>query len=241
MCGRFVVARASSELVAVFNVDIAADNLAEPSWNIAPTDRVNVVIDSISKSDPDDPEPVRRLESARWGLVPGWAKDPRAGAPLFNARIESAHEKPAFRNAVKKRRAMIPASGYYEWRTAADGTKAPIFIHLPDGELLQFAALYEWWRNPDAAGDSPVTWLLSTSIVTRKSAGELEAIHDRMPVLLPPELVDEWLDPHVEGTEDLLELASQGGAAMAEVAEFYQVGAAVGSVRNNEPSLLNPV
>lgn len=240
MCGRFVVAGASSDLVTLFDVDLPAENLPAASWNIAPTDPVAIILDSIPKGDDAGEEPVRRLEAARWGLVPGWAKDPKVGVTAFNARIETASEKAHFKNAVKKRRAVVPATGYYEWRTE-DGVKTPHFIHLPDGELFIFAGLYEWWRNPAAADDSPDKWLLSTSILTRESTGELASIHDRMPVFLAPELLEEWLDPHSEGTDELLEEVSAGGAEQAERVEFYEVGRAVGNVRNNSPELIEPV
>lgn len=236
MCGRFVVAGAASDLVALFDVDLPADNLPAPSWNIAPTDRVPIVIDSIPKA-ADDDVPVRRLEAARWGLVPGWAKDIKVGVTAFNARIETLSEKPLFTTAVRRRRALIPATGYYEWHTVGD-VKTPHFIHLANGELFVFAGLYEWWRNPAAGDDSPDKWLLSTTIITREATGALAAIHDRMPVFLQPELIDEWLDPHSEEPQNLLEAASAGGVELAARAEFYEVGRAVGNVRNNSPELI---
>jgi putative SOS response-associated peptidase YedK len=240
MCGRYVVAGAADDLVRMFDVDLAADDTPGPSFNIAPTDRVPIVLDTIPKgADPDD-EPVRRLEAARWGLVPPWAEDVTIGVTAFNARIEAAAEKPHFQNAVKKRRAVIPATGYYEWKTVGD-VKTPHFIHLPEGELFVFAGLYEWWRNPAEADDSPDKWLLSTSILTREATGELAGIHDRMPVFLSPELLDEWLDPHTEGEEDLLAEISHGGEEVARRAEFHIVGSAVGNVRNNSPELMQPV
>jgi putative SOS response-associated peptidase YedK len=107
MCGRFVVASAGSELVGVLRVDIEGDDLPEPSYNVAPTDRVAIVLDSLKEE-----LPVRRLESARWGLVPGWAKDPKIGARAFNARAEELEDKPMFRTALEKRRAVVPTSGY---------------------------------------------------------------------------------------------------------------------------------
>ena len=224
----------------MFDVDRSADDLPGPSFNIAPTDRVPIVLDTIPKgADPED-EPVRRLEAARWGLVPPWAKDVKVGVTAFNARIESAAEKAHFKNAVKKRRAIVPATGYYEWKTV-DDIKTPHFIHLPEGELFVFAGLYEWWRNPAEGDDSPDKWLLSTSILTREATGELAGIHDRMPVFLSPELLDEWLDPHTEGEEDLLAEISHGGEEMAERVEFHVVDRAVGNVRNNSPELIQPV
>ncbi|CAN5617560.1 SOS response-associated peptidase [soil metagenome] len=240
MCGRFVVAGAAADLVALFDVDLPADQLPGPSWNIAPTDQVPIILDSIPKGDDAGDPPVRRLESARWGLVPSWAKDIKVGVTAFNARIESAAEKPHFATAVKKRRALVPATGYYEWRTV-DGVKTPHFIHLPDGELLVFAGLYEWWRNPAEGDDSPNKWVLSTSILTREAASELATIHERRPVFLSPELIEEWVDPHTEGTVELLDEVSAGGVEQAERVEFYEVDRAVGNVRNNSPQLMEPI
>ncbi|MDP3208034.1 MAG: SOS response-associated peptidase [Rhodoglobus sp.] len=238
MCGRFVVAGASSDLVALFDVDLPADQLPGPSWNVAPTDPVAIVLDAAPK-DPADELPVRRLESARWGLVPSWAKELKSGVTAINARIETLTEKPHFKVAVRKRRALVPATGYYEWHTTADG-KTPHFIHLPHGELFVFAGLYEWWRNPAAADDSPDKWVLSTTIITREATGALRDIHDRMPVFLEPELIDDWLDPHETEPEGLLEAISVSGVAVAERTQFHKVGRAVGNVRNNGPDLIEP-
>lgn len=240
MCGRFVVASVASNLVTLFDVDLVADDLPGASWNIAPTSRVSVVIDTIPKGADDSSEPVRRLEGARWGLVPPWAKDVSVGVTAFNARIETAASKPMFSASVKKRRAVIPATGYYEWSTV-DGVKTPHFIHLPDSQLLVFAGLYEWWRNPDAADDDPHKWLLSTTILTRAATGELAAIHDRMPVFLDPSFIDEWLDPSTEGGEELLEEVAAVAEEVANSVENYEVDRAVGNVRNNSPELIAPV
>jgi len=240
MCGRFVVAGATADLVAMFDVDRVADDLPAPSFNIAPTDRISIVLDTVPKDAAEFDEPTRRLEAARWGLVPPWAKDPKVGVTAFNARVETAAEKSHFSNAVKKRRAVVPATGYYEWKTV-DGVKTPQFIYLPDGEPFVFAALYEWWRNPEAAADSPDKWLLSSSVLTREATGRLAGIHDRMPVFLSPELIDEWLDPHTEGGTELLDEVSYGGVEVEERVQFHEVDRAVGNVRNNTPSLIEPV
>lgn len=238
MCGRFVVAGAADDLVGLFDVDLPADNLPGPSWNIAPTDTVSIVLDSIPK-DSGTGEPQRRLEAARWGLVPAWAKDIGVGARAFNARIESVAESSMFKTAVRKRRALVPATGYYEWRMV-EGVKRPNFIHLPD-EVTVFAGLYEWWRDPSKADDDPARWVLSTTILTRDAVGELGSIHDRMPVFLAPELIEEWLDPHADVSDELLEAVAAGGAEVAERMQYYEVGREVGNVRNNGPQLLEPV
>ncbi len=240
MCGRFVVAGAATDLVAQFDVDLPAENLPAASWNVAPTDRVPIVIDTIPKGSEPDAEPVRRLEAARWGLVPAWAKDVSVGVKAINARIESVREKPQFKNAVAKRRAIVPATGYYEWKLV-DGVKTPNFIHLPDGELLVFAGLYEWWRNPAIAEDSPDKWLLSTTILTQDAAAELAGIHDRMPVFLDPALIDEWLEPGTDGTDELLGAVAACGIELAHSIEFHEVDRAVGNVRNNSPQLIEAI
>lgn len=234
MCGRFVLDRKTSDLVALFEVDVTGAILPEPSWNIAPTQQIRVVIDSLPKGE-EVVEPVRRLESARWGLVPGSANDP-SGPPLFNARSETVADKPSFETALRSRRAVVPASGYYEW-VDIDGTKVPHYVSLPGDELFLFAGLYDWWRNPAATSPADV-WLLSATILTRPSAGPLEQIHERMPVFLEADLVEEWLDPLTDGDAELVELTVDNSGDVAERAEFYAVGAAVGSVQNNGADLL---
>ncbi|MCU1406465.1 MAG: hypothetical protein JWQ43_2768 [Glaciihabitans sp.] len=238
MCGRFVLDRKASDLVTLFDVDVLGDNLPAPSWNIAPTVRIPVIIDTIPRVGDVD-EPVRRLEAARWGLVPSTATDP-SGPPLFNARSETIAEKPSFRDALVSRRAVIPASGYYEWQIV-DGVKTPQYVSAPGDELLLFAGLYEWWRNPAVAADAPGRWLLSTTILTQASTGPLTSLHERMPVFLDADLVEEWLDPHSEGSEELVELVVDNSPDVAERTQFHEVDPAVGSVQNNTPSLVIPV
>src|SRR3954452_5296133 len=155
MCGRFVVASAGSELVGVLRVDVEGDDLPEPSYNVAPTSRVAIVLDS-AKTEP----PTRRLEPARWGLIPSWAKDTSVGSRAFSARAEELEAKPMFRKAVEKRRAVVPASGYYEWKQR-DGAKIPHFPPPADGSPVFMAGLYEWWKDRAIAEDDPEKWLLS--------------------------------------------------------------------------------
>lgn len=238
MCGRFVLDRKTTDLVELFEVDVVGETMPEPSWNIAPTRQISIVLDSLPKAKGEDdfPEPVRRLESARWGLVPGWAKEANAGPPLFNARSEDAAEKASFQNAVKKRRAVIPASGYYEWQIV-DGVKVPHYMSLPGDELLLFAGLYEWWRNPAAADDDPNKWLLSSTILTRSSTGALGAIHDRMPVFLDRDLFEEWLDPQEEGSQELIDQIVDGAREVELRISHHEVDTAVGSVQNDNPQL----
>lgn len=235
MCGRFVVAEAGSELVGVLRVDVVGDDLPEPSFNIAPTDRVAIVLDS-AKTEP----PTRRLEAARWGLVPAWAKDPGIGVRAFNARSEEVEDKPMFRQALIKRRAVVPSTGYYEWKTE-DGVKTPHFIRPADGSPLLFAGLYEWWKDPAKDDDNPSRWMLSFTIMTRDAVGGLGSIHDRMPLFLDADFADAWLDPTTDNVGDVLDAAIDAAPALADTLEAYEVDRAVGNVRNNGPQLIEPV
>jgi putative SOS response-associated peptidase YedK len=235
MCGRFVVASAGSDLVGVLRVDLEADDLPEPSYNIAPTARVAIVLDS-AKTEP----PTRRLEPARWGLVPSWAKDVSVGARAFNARSEDLEAKPMFRKALEKRRAVVPASGYYEWKTA-DGVKTPHYIHPADDSPLFFAGLYEWWKDPSKADDDADRWLLSFTILTRDSIGHLGSIHDRMPLFLDADHADAWLDPTTDNVRDVLDAAIDAAPQVAATLDDHVVSKAVGNVRNNSPELIEPV
>lgn len=235
MCGRFVVAEVGSELVGVLRVDVESDDLPEPSYNIAPTSRVAIVLDS-AKTDP----PTRRLEPARWGLVPAWAKDLSIGARAFNARSEELEDKPMFRRALEKRRAIVPASGYYEWKKVGD-QKIPHYIHPADGSPLFFAGLYEWWKDPAKPDDDPDKWVLSFTILTRDSIGSLGSIHDRMPLFLDVDHADAWLDTATDNVRDVLDAAIDAAPAVADTLDNHVVGKAVGNVRNNSPELIEPV
>ncbi|MFG6445527.1 SOS response-associated peptidase [Microbacterium sp. P07] len=235
MCGRFVVANVGSELVSVLRVDVENDHLPAPSYNIAPTGSVAIVLDS-AKTDP----PTRRLEPARWGLVPSWAKDPKIGVKAFNARSEDIEDKPMFRGALEKRRAIVPASGYYEWKVTDDG-KVPHYIHPADGTPLFFAGLYEWWKNPTLADDDPARWMLSFTILTRASIGRLGSIHDRMPLFMDADYADAWLDPSTDNVGDILDAAVDAAPTVADSLDDHVVSSAVGNVRNDTPDLIEPV
>jgi putative SOS response-associated peptidase YedK len=236
-----------AELEAMLDIHRVSPALPGTSFNIAPGDRVAVLIDAVNKDastesyDPENPEVLRRLEPALWGLVPAGAPDRTVGATMFNAPIESARENPAFAPAVASRRAAVPATGYYVWHTGGDGASSAQFVHSPDGEPLLLAALYEWWRDPALAPDDPARWVLSTTVLTRASGGPLALIHGRMPVLLEPGLLEDWLDPRTPGSAELLEAVSEAALDLAEDVEFYEVGKAVADVKNNTEALLEPV
>lgn len=235
MCGRFVVARVGSELVGDLRADIVAEDLPAPSYNIAPTQRAAIVLDS-QKTDP----PTRRVESARWGLVPRWAKDAKIGQRAFNARAEELESKRMFAPALEKRRAVIPATGYYEWKKD-DAGKVPLFIHPESGDPLLFAGLYEWWRDPEKADDDPARWMLSFTILTRSGVGNLGSVHHRMPVFLDADHADAWLDADAGSPRDVLDAAIDDAPRVAESLAWYEVDQAVGNVRHDSPALIDPV
>jgi putative SOS response-associated peptidase YedK len=180
MCGRYAVTTVPEAMRALFRY------LNQPNFparhNIAPTQPVPIVRIFEGK---------REFALVRWGLIPSWVKDPRGFSLLFNARGESAAEKPAFRNAMKRRRCLFPADGFYEWKQ--DGkNKQPYFVRLKDGGPMAFAGLWESWMGPN--GEEVET----AAIVTTAASREIAHIHDRMPVIVPPQAFDFWLDPNVD-------------------------------------------
>lgn len=227
MCGRYVMASPVSDLVALFEIDEASDALPEPNWNIPPTTTVPIVVEPMPR---DEAPPIRRLEAARWGLVPAWADDVSIGVRAFNARSETAAEKPMFRDAVRERRALVPADGWYEWQKDRDA-KTPFYVH--GAAPVSFAGLYAWWKQPDGS------WLLSTTILTTASAGELASIHERMPVVISPEMRDAWLDPTEDGEAALEAVVADAADAVANLTA-HAVDKRVGSVREQGADLLNP-
>ena len=245
MCGRFVVAKTVGEILTIFEADEIIGDVPGPSFNIAPTQQIAIIVDRAFEKD-EDGAPVgelsREIHSARWGLVPRWSKDgPASGAPLINGRIESILEKPSFKESVVRRRCVIPASGYYEWHVNEDGTKQPYYIHAGADGMFALAGLYEWWRDPSKSDTDPARWLLSATTLTKDTAPELAHIHDRNPVLLTPETLDAWIDPHIEGDPDLLDAIAADSDLVAAEAEFYKVDQAVGAVRNNSPELIRAI
>ncbi|GAA1692475.1 SOS response-associated peptidase [Microbacterium sediminicola] len=235
MCGRFVVAQVGSELVGVLHADLISDALPAPSFNVAPTDSAAIVLDS-ARTEP----PQRRVESARWGLIPGWAKDAAIGSRAFNARSEELEDKPMFRTPLARRRAVVPATGYFEWHRTGEG-KTPYFIRPGDGAPLLFAGLYDWWKDPARADDDPARWVLSFTILTRAATGGLGSIHERMPVFVDADHADAWLDPDIEHPRDILDAAVDAARDISRTLTAYPVSTAVGNVRNNSPALIEPL
>ncbi|BEP15128.1 SOS response-associated peptidase [Acidothermaceae bacterium B102] len=231
MCGRYASARSDVDLIEGFGIEEVLGAEPAPSWNVAPTQDSRVVLERALPGRPPS-EAVRQLRTMRWGLVPSWAKTPKIGSKMINARLETLVDKPAFRVAVSKRRLVVPADGYYEWQTV-DGAKVPHFLQLP-GQGLAFAGLYEMWRDPTRAADDPDRWLWTYTILTTTAPDALGHIHDRSPVLVPDALLDAWLDPELTDTAAVRDLL----ASMPEpLLVPHVVSRAVNNVVNNGPSL----
>lgn len=219
MCGRYAVTTVPEAMRALFRY------LNQPNfparYNIAPTQPVPIVRIF---------EGQREFALARWGLIPSWVKDPRGFSLLFNARGESAAEKPAFRNAMKRRRCLFPADGFYEWKQ--DGkTKQPYFVRLKGGGPMAFAGLWESWMGPN--GEEVET----AAIVTTAASRSIAHIHDRMPVIVPPEAFDFWLDPNVDAEMAAAVIAPAPDGLL----ESYPVSNAVNRTANDTPDLLEPL
>jgi putative SOS response-associated peptidase YedK len=190
MCGRFTLATPADDLQQAFPGFAFPDEMPL-RYNIAPSLEVALV--------PNNGE--NRVQHFRWGLVPPWAKDPKIGNRMINARSETLAEKPSFRTAFRKRRCLILADGFYEWRKHPGvSAKTPVYIRLQSGKSFAFAGLWESWKQPD---DPP---LLSCTIITTEPNALVEKIHSRMPVILPPGAYDQWLDPAEQQPDRLADL-----------------------------------
>jgi putative SOS response-associated peptidase YedK len=227
MCGRYVSASPPDELARYFAVDEVAETVLEPRYNVAPTDDVAVVVER---------EGTRRLDVFHWGFVPFWAKDPSVGSRMINARAEGLAESSAFKRAFGRRRCIVPADGFYEWRKVpGQRRKQPLYIRRRDGEPIAMAGLWEVWTPKGARDPEP---LYSCTIVTGEPNELVAPIHDRMPVILPPGAWDRWLD---RDFGDVSELERLLVPAPAEVFEAWTVGMAVNTVGNDGPELIEPV
>ena len=228
MCGRFVSSSPPDELAKYFDVDAVAEQVLEPSFNVAPSNDVYVVVKTGG---------LRRLDTFRWGLVPFWAKDPATGYKMINARAESVKDKNAYKRAFKKRRCIIPADGFFEWKKIpGQKAKQPYFIHRADGEPMAFAGLWEIWR-PAEDTDRTSEPLRTCTIITGQPNEKVADIHDRMPVMLPPSAWAEWLDP---ANDDVDTLGKFLVPAPASLYALHPVSRAVNNVRQTGPELIDP-
>ncbi len=228
MCGRFTLSRQEAESLAVELggpvESLPVESLKEyrPRYNIAPTNQHWIV-----RMKYED----RELLPATWGLVNSWAKDKKRAASQINARAETIADRPAFRDAFQKRRCVVPADGFFEW-TGPTGARQPFWYYRPDGDLLLFAGLYESWQP------APGQWERTFTIITTEANNIVRAVHDRMPVILPEERINDWLFGRQEDSEALRAMLVPAPDALLTV---RRVSPRVNSAREDDPGVLEEV
>ncbi len=229
MCGRYATTRTGDQLALDFLATLGEHFIERaPDYNMAPTKQAAIIVQRS-----DESGGLRReVVTAHWGLIPSWSRDEKIASRLINARSETVGEKPSFRSAFAKRRAIVPVDGYYEWHQSklSGGAKAkqPFYLSRPGG--LNLAGLYEWWRQPDDE------WRLTFSILTTSAEGDAGIIHDRAPLHVPVDLYDDWLAPEPEP-----ELLQALVPATPGLVEAWPVSDRVNAVRNNGPELIEPL
>jgi putative SOS response-associated peptidase YedK len=189
MCGRFTLTQSAEKITEFFGLSEVSE--LAPRYNIAPSQLIAAIV-----QDKENQE--NKLKWMRWGLIPSWAKDTKIGYKLINARSETLTEKPSFRNAFKRRRCLIIADGFYEWQKQ-EKHKQPYYIQLRDKQPFAFAGLWETWQPEDGEA------IISCTIITTEANAVMQPIHDRMPVILSPDVYEQWLDPTFDQSNDLLE------------------------------------
>ena len=225
MCGRFARYSLSRELERYFNAHPPSFEI-QPNYNVVPTQEIPVVVLQ---------EDERHIRKRHWGLVPFWAKDISIGSRMINARAETITSKPAFRAALKQRRCLIPANGFYEWQGKA-GSKQPYYFHLPSGEPFAFAGLYEIWEDKDAPPETGP--YKSCTIITTDASESVKDIHSRMPLILRPEAYEEWLDPDNKEPAKIEELLK---TKYVQELKRYPVSRMVNKVGNNQKGCMQPL
>ncbi|MBC6433518.1 SOS response-associated peptidase [Nostoc sp. HG1] len=221
MCGRFSQSLTGDAIAQAFQLAEVPD--WQPRYNIAPTQTIPAIV-AAKKGD-------RHFKPLRWGLIPSWSKDPAIGAKMINARSETVAEKPSFRSAFKQHRCLILADGFYEWRKQS-GKKQPFYFRLQDGSPFAFAGLWERWHAPE--GD-----ILETCTILTTEANQLVSqVHDRMPVILPTDRYDQWLDPTLQQSESLQALLRSYDADRMSA---YPVSLSVNSPWNDAPECITPI
>ncbi|HET7303327.1 MAG TPA: SOS response-associated peptidase [Segeticoccus sp.] len=263
MCGRYAASAHPDDLVEEFEVDEDRTDertrsvlvtpqdppVGAPDHNMAPSKQAPVVLTRAPRIPAEgcaEPLPPRRqLRFLTWGLVPSWARDPKIGMRMINARAEELLDKRAFAKAALARRCLVPAEGWYEWQaspTATDrrGTprKQPFLVRRADGRSLAMAGLYEFWRDRSLPPDHPDAWVASYSVITTAAEPGLDRLHERQPLVLEPEHWQQWLDPATTDRDTVAKLLQ-----FEEPGRFdaWPVSPAVGSVRNNGPELVRPL
>lgn len=264
MCGRYAATADPDELIEAFEIDRDATGdpsrsllvnpqdppVGTPDYNMAPSKQAPVVLSRVPRGPDGTPDesagPARQLRHLSWGLVPSWAKDPKVGLRMTNARAETLLDKPAFARAAVARRCLVPAAGWYEWQVSpvakdAKGKprKQPFFVESGSTELIAFAGLYEFWRDQEVPDSTdPMAWLTTFTIITTAADPGLDRIHDRQPLVLDRGDWGTWLDPAVTDPDDITELLAFHAPGRFSA---YPVSRAVSSNRSNGPQLIDPV
>lgn len=262
MCGRYAASANPDELIEAFDVDL--DATAEPTrsvlanpqtpppgapdYNMAPTKQAPVILMRSPRGGEEqtESEPVRQLRLLTWGLVPSWSKDIKTGVRMINARSETVLTSRAYAPAARSRRCLVPARGWYEWQESpvakdAKGKprKQPFFVESGSGELIAFAGLYEFWRDPEVPdGADPMAWLTTFTVITTDADPGLDRIHDRQPLVLDRADWATWLDPTTTDEDDIADLLRFHSPGRFRA---YPVSRAVSSNRSNGPQLIDPV
>jgi putative SOS response-associated peptidase YedK len=225
MCGRFILFASPADIQRIFDILPFPFDL-QPNFNVAPTQEIPVIIQH---------EGGRHLKKRCWGLVPFWAKDCSIGSRMINARVETVGSKPAFKAAFRHRRCLIPANGFYEWAGKA-GRKQPYYFHLPSGEPMAFAGLWEVWQEKNAPPESEP--YKSCTIITTYASDSVKGVHDRMPLILKPAAYEEWLDPENKEPGRIEEVLKNG---CVKELKRYPVSKLVNHVGNNSKECMEPL
>jgi len=223
VCGRYKLSRRKQIVEEYFDTASGEEDWS-PRYNVAPTQPVPVI-----RQHPK--ETVRELSLMRWGLIPSWSKDSSVAARMINARSETAATKPAFRDALKSRRCLIPADGFYEW-TRTGKTKQPYCFEVNEGELFAFAGIWDRWKDPSG------NWMKTSSILTTTPNAVTSAVHDRMPVILDPDAYDLWLDPGMQNVAAVSDLLKPHNARLMRC---YPVSTRINHVANDDEACSAPV
>lgn len=220
MCGRYAVTADPAALAAEYDAVDRTDGQIAPDYNVTPAKTVPVIVERAAE---------RSLRPVRWGLIPTWARDATSGPPMINARAESITEKPAYAESAARRRCLMPAAGWYEWKPG-DRRRQPYFCARRDGRLLAMAAVFSAWWPPGSRDP-----LVTCAVVTTSAVGELADVHHRMPLVLPKKWWAQWLDPQ---RRDVAELLNEPSPDVLSELELHPVSSEVNNMRNNHPELV---
>lgn len=222
MCGRYSLTRRQQEISERFGLEQLLDEF-KPRFNISPTQNVPVIVQE---------EEQKIITPYRWGLIPSWVKDLKTARQIINSRSETILEKPFFKRLVTKKRCLIPADGFYEWKQGANPKqKIPMWIHLVDKSLFAFAGIYDEWKSEEKN-------FRSYSIITCAANDVVAPVHDRMPVILPRELEDKWLDPEFKDPDEIVKMLVP---YPNELVTMYQVSSDVNSAKTDQPHMTDQV